>query len=477
MKKMIVTGLALTMWAHFPVFSAGNYNEGAASGQPNILLIIADDLTFHDIEPYGGTQARTPHIARLANEGVCFDNMFTATAMCAPTRQQLYTGIYPVRNGAFPNHGQVYPGVKSVAHHLQALGYQTALIGKQHFGPAESFPFEILGGKNHDNGKGKDVDLSKAEEFVRSTGNNPYFLIFTSNQPHGPLNRGDASAYPPEKIKVPPYLVDTRQTRTSLSNYFAEITYLDSLVGKCLDIVERSGEKENTIVIFTTEQGSGMPFCKWTNYDNGLKTGFIVRWPGKIKAGSRVEAMTQYVDVVPTLIELAGGEPGKIEVGVTDANGKTGFDGRSFKEVLTGEAVHFRDYVYGVHTTRGIIQGSDCYPIRSVRSNQYLYIQNLDHNAEFSNVVTGGALLRSWQNTGRPNDAARAVFYINRPAEELYDVKRDPYQLHNLIGDAALKPVVDALKKELAAFMKQQGDTGVGTEMNALDRQVKNNED
>ncbi|WP_066831643.1 sulfatase-like hydrolase/transferase [Rufibacter ruber] len=113
--------------------------------QPNILLILADDLTFRDIEPYGNTQVKTPNLARLAKEGLCLDNMYTATAMCAPARQQLYTGLFPVRNGAFPNHSQVYPGTKSVAHHLQALGYATGFLGKKHYNPESSFPWTYLG--------------------------------------------------------------------------------------------------------------------------------------------------------------------------------------------------------------------------------------------------------------------------------------------------------------------------------------------
>src|SRR5690606_32993702 len=116
--------------------------------RPNIILIMGDDLSYNDIEPYGNTQVRTPNLSLLAREGMCFDNMFTSTAMCAPTRQQLMTGVYPVRNGAYPNHSRVYDGTRSVAHHLQQLGYRTALIGKKHYAPEESFPFEYLGGRD-----------------------------------------------------------------------------------------------------------------------------------------------------------------------------------------------------------------------------------------------------------------------------------------------------------------------------------------
>ncbi|WP_048921137.1 sulfatase family protein [Rufibacter radiotolerans] len=451
----------------------GQTSKSSPRKQPNILLIMADDLTFRDIEPYGNTQVKTPNLSRLAKEGMTLDNMYSATAMCAPNRQQLYTGMFPVRNGAFPNHSQVYAGTKSVAHHLQAVGYNTALLGKKHYGNAESFPFTYLGGRDHDDGTGQDIDLSLAENFIKGSKAKPYFLVVASNQPHGPLNRGNAAAYPPAKIKVPADLVDTDATRKQLSLYFAEITYLDSLVGVCLDMVERSGQKNNTVVMFASEHGSGFPFAKWTTYDSGLKAGFIVRWPGQIKPGTRTKAMTQYVDVVPTLVDIAGGNPSTVNTGRKDALGNSGFDGTSFKKVLLGQTNTFRDYVYGVHTTRGVIQGSDSYPIRSVRSTKYLYINNLNAQARFQNVATSGKMIESWSKTGKPEDAQRAEKYVSRPAEELYDVEKDPFQLTNLAGSPALKNVQQNLKGQLAAFMKQQGDLGLATEMKAFERQPK----
>ena len=107
-----------------------------AADKPNIIIVLADDMSWHDAGCYGNTDIQTPHIDKLAKQGMRFTHAFTATAMCAPTRQQLYTGVFPVRNGAYPNHSGVYPGTKSLPHHLQALGYRVALLGKTHFKPA-----------------------------------------------------------------------------------------------------------------------------------------------------------------------------------------------------------------------------------------------------------------------------------------------------------------------------------------------------
>jgi len=134
--------------------------------KPNILFFIADDMTSIDCEPYGNKDVHTPNLAKSAKEGLTFDNMNNATAMCGPTRQSLYTGLFPVKNGSYPNHAQVYDNVISVVQHFKKLGYRVALIGKQHYAPMANFPFEYLGGRNSDNGKGQDVELADAEKWI-----------------------------------------------------------------------------------------------------------------------------------------------------------------------------------------------------------------------------------------------------------------------------------------------------------------------
>lgn len=451
--------------------------QSGGSQKPDILLFIADDMVWHECKPYGSAIVSTPNLAKLARQGMCFDAMFTSTAMCAPTRQQLYTGLCPVRNGAYPNHSVVHDGVRSIAHHLTELGYRVGLIGKRHFGPEQSFPFEYLGGLEHDDGAGSDLAVEKMTPFITRDKQQPYCLIVASNQPHSPWNRKlDGLVYQPDKITVPPYLVDTPATRNQLCKYYHEISYADEQLGRCVEVIDRMGRPEQTIFMFTSEQGSQFPFGgKWTCYDTGLKTGFIVRWSGKVKPNTRTGAMTQYVDVVPTLIEAAGGDLASCKPGRPDALGQTGFDGRSFLSVLLGKTQNHRDYVFGIQTTRGIIQGSDCYPIRSVRSGRYKYIWNLNWKGTFKNTVTDGAPIKSWRALGQkdPAVAERTKFYQHRPEEELYDLEQDPWELKNLAGDEKVGEVKAELRKELLAWMKQQGDEGIATEMQALSRQKK----
>lgn len=205
-----------------------------ADDRPNLLLFLADDLTFSDVACYGNPDVKTPFIDELASEGLRLTRCYNPAPACSPLRQSLYTGLYPVRNGAHPNHSRVYDHVRSLPHYLGALGYRTGIIGKRHEAPASAFPFEMLGGNHHDGGRspaGEDLPLENARPFLTRDPEQPWCLLVASNQPHAPWNRGDTSAYDPDALTVPPYLVDTPELREGLSRYYAEITYMDAQVG------------------------------------------------------------------------------------------------------------------------------------------------------------------------------------------------------------------------------------------------------
>jgi uncharacterized sulfatase len=224
------------------------------------------------------------------------------------------------------------------------------------------------------------------------------------------------------------------------------------------------GLADNTFVIFVSEQGSTFPHCKWTGYDTGLRSSVIVRWPGQVAAGSATDAMVGYVDVLPTFIELAGGDPREFD-----------FDGRSFAPVLTGEKAEHNEYVFGVQTSRGIISGPDAYGIRTVRDRRYRLIWNLNHEGEFQNTVTEGfPPFLSWVRKGEAGDVfarEQVERYRKRPEYELYDLEKDPFEMRDLAGNPDMAGVMRRLKAELAAWMEQQGDRGRATEAEAYRRQ------
>jgi N-sulfoglucosamine sulfohydrolase len=426
--------------------------------KPNLLFVIADDCTYRDLGCYGG-QAHTPNIDRLATQGMRFTQCFQAAPMCSPTRHNIYTGLYPVKSGAYPNHTFAKDGTRSIVHYLKPLGYRVALSGKTHIAPKDVFPFEYSGGKNPDF-----AAIDKLMSECNESGT-PFCLFACSNEPHSPWNKGDVSRYDVDKLKLPPYFVDTPETRKNLAAYLAEITYYDWQVGELLKLLDNHNLSDNTLVVVVSEQGSGFPFGKWTCYDTGLQSACIARWPGNIKPGSVTDAMIEYVDVLPTFVTAAGGKPAKV------------LDGKSFLPVLRGETDHHKDHVYGIMTTRGIINGSNHFGIRSVRSGKYKYILNLTPDVEFRNACTKSSIFQSWEAKAKAGDEDaqdKVRRYRQRTGEELYDITKDWYEWENLADDPKYAEVKAKLKTKLAAWMKEQGDQGQQTELEALNHQGRN---
>lgn len=439
-----------------------------ADNRPNLVFMIADDCTYLDLEIYGG-QAKTPHLKKLAAEGMQFSRCFQTAPMCSPTRHNIYTGIYPVKSGAWPNHTCVYPGTKSIAHYLGDAGYRVALSGKTHISPKDSFPFEY----DEEFRKG---DVTKAKPFPTieklitesKAAEKPFCLFACSNEPHSPYTKGNPNSYPPESLTLPPTWVDTPKTRKNYSEYLAEITYFDSQCGVLLDLLEKHDVSKDTLVVAVTEQGSAFPFAKWTCFELGLASGMVTRWPGKIKPNSKSAALVEYCDVTPTFLDAAG-----LPTPET-------MDGRSFLPVLLGQEKEHKSYTFGLHTTRGIINGSDVFGIRSCGTKTHRYIRNLHPNITFSNAVTKKDkgktdFWTSWVEKAEAGDEhakKMTAKYEHRPAEELYDVVNDPHCLDNLIESTDLQKLKAELAAVLDRWMKSQGDLGAATEAIAHTRKA-----
>ncbi|TWU49145.1 sulfatase family protein [Rubripirellula reticaptiva] len=442
------------------LFSEANWNAVVAdSAKPNIVFMIADDCTFRDLGCYGG-QAHTPNIDALADQGMRFTRCFQSAPMCSPTRHNIYTGLFPVTSGAYPNHTFVENETRCVSQYMKELGYRVAHSGKSHVSPTAVFDWEEIPGSGN-------PEFDKVDMFIGdcAQAKQPFCLLLCSNEPHTPWNKGDASRYPPSDIKLPPYFVDTDQTRASMSKYLAEITYYDDQVGQAVGLIDKHGLADDTLLVVVSEQGSSFPFAKWTCYDNGLQSGMIARWPGHIEAGAVNPAMVEYIDLLPTFIEAAGGTPDE------------SLQGQSLLAVLAGKQSH-KQHVFGIMTTRGINSGSDHFGIRSVRSDKFKYIWNLTPNEQFKNACTESPEFKSWivqAKAGDQDAAAKVRRYQYRPEVELYDVVSDPLELHNIAGDPQYDEIKENLKRKLDDWMDRCGDEGQATEMAALEHMKRGN--
>ncbi len=422
--------------------------------KPNFLVMIADDATYNDLSVYGGQNVKTPNIEQLAKDGMVFRGAYLSMAMCNPCRSELYTGMYPARNGACWNHSACRPGTKSIVHHLGDLGYRVALCGKKHVVPAESFEFEkVLGIEPGCVHPDPEFGTEGISEFLGQTGEQPFCLVTGLIEPHSPWTVGNPDHFDTEKLKLPLNMADTPETRRDYAKYLAEIEYLDQEIGEILKALDESGKAEDTLVIFTSEQGSQFPGNKWTNWNTGVHTGFIVRWPGQVEPGSQTNAMIQYADVLPTLIQAAGADPPQNEI-----------DGSSFLDVILGEADRHRELAYFMHNN---IPEGPPYPIRAVTDGQYHYIRNLTPEAIYIEKHLMGPpkwhdYWATWVFDTTFSERTRMLVsrYMKRPPEQLYRLDEDPYEMTNLADDAEHADAKKRLSEELDRWMESQGDPG-----------------
>lgn len=445
--------------AALTILLAGCLANGAAALRaddppPNFVIVLADDCTYNELPLYGGKNLQTPNIDRLASQGMLFRRAYLAMSMCVPCRAELYTGLYPIRSGVAWNHSPAHPATRSVCHYLGERGYRVGLAGKVHVNPREVFPFEMVEGFERDCvAATAGHDCTGIREFITRDPKQPFYLAIGLVVPHAPWTAGDPSRFNPKRLVLPPHLVDTPVTRQSFAAYLAEIEVLDRQLGDILTTIDETGQAERTIVLFSSEQGGQFPGCKWTNWDLGVHTAMVARWPGKIPSGTETDALVQYADVLPTLIEAAGGDPVPLNL-----------DGTSFLPVLLGKKNDHRRYIYLMHNN---VPEGPPYPIRSIRDDRLHYIRNLtpdeiyierhlmgrsEHNPYWS----------SWMFTSPDNPHAYATVrrYIRRPAEELYDPAQDPFELNNLAGDPRYAADKARLSSELDRWMAEQNDPG-----------------
>jgi len=416
-----------------------------AQQRPNIVVIVADDLASHELGCYGGKNVPTPNIDRIAREGVQFTNCYASIAMSVPIRASLYTGLYPVRSGTYKNHQTSRSDIKSITSYLPEEGYQVWRTGKTHTTPRSVFPFDEIPGFE------VDCVAPTADYFTDSLktrilgAKDPFCLFVCSTNPHAPWTVGNPSAFDPDKLVLAPVLPDNKDFRQIYCKYLAEVKALDEQVGAIWKLLQETGQLDNTLLIFLGEQGPQFPGGKWTNWDYGLHSAMLARYPAKIKAGSVSDVLVQYEDIFPTLIDFTGGKP------------VPAIEGRSFLPALFGKNTECRQWAYGIHNN--VPEGS-AYPIRSVRDKRYKLIMNLTPEAAYMEKhVMNSKVWTCWIN-GDAHAKEMAERYVHRPAIEFYDTKTDPWELNNLASDKKYATKIAEMKRLIEQWMQEQGDKG-----------------
>ena len=406
--------------------------------RPNIIWISTEDFSPH-LGCYGDKVAQTPTLDKLASQGVRFTNVFTTAAICAPCRAGIITGMYqtsigcmhmrttsyrrsvdnPVEFTAVPPHY-----VKAFTEYLRVAGYYCTNNNKTDYQFAKDpVPASIWD------------DCSKTAHYKnRPDKNQPFFAVFNHVGTHESQNWDISKVKTdPKKVKVPPYYADTEIVRRNLAKSYDNTARLDSVVADLLAELDREGLAENTIVFFWGDHGDGLPRAKRWLYDSGLQIPLIIRWPGKIKPGTVNDQMISSIDFGPTVLSMAG-----VKV-------PSHMQGQPF---LGNQVAEPRQFVFG--TRDRVDESYDM--IRSVRSKDFLYIRNFYPNEPFHiwvpylNKMPIMQEMMRLDAEGKLNPDQKKWMADTRPAEELYDVKADPFQLNNLAENQKYKKILSEMR-------------------------------
>lgn len=485
--------------------------KAEAAGQPNVLFCISDDQSWEHASAYGYQAIRTPNFDRVAREGVLFNNAFSPSPGCSPTRAAMLTGrhIWQIENAGthastFPKKYVTYPDV------LEQHGYFIGGTGKL-WGPGE---FELSGRTRNPAGpsysertlKPPYKGISKTDyaanfgDFLADRPKDrPFCFWYGAHEPHRVFSKGMGlkEGKRLEDVAVPPFLPDTEEIRSDILDYCTEIEWFDKHLGSILEQLEAIGELDNTLVIVTSDNGMAFPRAKANMYEYGFHMPLAIRWGEKVKGGRVVDDLVAFVDLTATILEAAGAvhpstefpPAGKSIMNILlSQKGGLVDDGREF--IVAGRERHSSSRF-----------NSLSYPQRVIRTRQYLYIRNFHPERwpagapqKYLAAYTGPAKTQDdrlayveaeepegleleamhggyhdidgcpsldFLINNRDDPAIAPYFHMaidKRPAEELFDIGKDPGCIKNLAGDPDFAAVKGELWEKLSATLRATGD-------------------
>lgn len=435
------------------VFMAGS---ASAEKPPHIVVILTDDHGVRHSTPYGSKEIRTPNMQTMADHGMVFDRAYVASPSCCPSRTALLTGLMPENNGVVGNHesANLKPGTTSLMTNLIDLGYTVIWTGKIAHGTTGAELVDKRIQVVRGSGRGILERMEAIESCLDAVPkSSPVAVFIGSTDTHTPWAKPAEVRSTPDKVELPPKTYDTPAARKEMGRYVESVETVDRIVGRTREMINTHLDAENTLVLYTSDHGQAWPFGKWGLYEDGIRTSLLAVWPGKIKPGVRTGAMVSWIDIVPTLIDIAGGTVPE------------GIDGRSFKQVLLGTTDAHRDHIFAVHKGD---KAMNVYPIRSVRTEQWKYILNLHPEFRYTthmDLAPQGtahchAAWPSWIEAAKtdPQAAAFLQAYHSRPGEELYDLGTDPDEKVNLAGEPEHQEPLAELRALVRDRMREVND-------------------
>ncbi|MFK5920868.1 MAG: sulfatase [Verrucomicrobiota bacterium] len=433
--------------------------------RPNILFCIADDWGWPHAGAYGEPVVQTPTFDRIARQGVLFHHAYISSPSCTPSRNAILTGQWHWRLGPGGNlHSTLDQKLKVYPHILAKAGYHTGYWRKS-WGPGK------LDGKwKKDPPAGKNYKKGFAQFLAARPKGEPFCFWLGASDPHRPYETGSGreSGMDLSKIKLFPFFPESEVIRSDYADYFFEVQRFDDDVAAALKLLEETGELDNTIVVITGDHGMPFPRCKSNVYDSGSRVPLVLSWPAKVKAGQVMNGFVSLTDLAPTFLSAAG-------VAIPDE-----MTGRDLLPAVTGggDALLRQDVLFGKERHVPSQEAPDMggYPTRALRTADFLYIRNYEpyrwpngtpfwEKAAFTGAWFGdtdGGPTKNYIADNKDKDEAHRRSwdwcFAKRPADELYDLKKDPDQLHNVAAEVAYAGVLKKLTTQLTAELAASGD-------------------
>ena len=430
----------------------------------NIVLITADDMNWDSLGCTGSTVPNiTPHIDKLAAEGILFKQAHATIPVCQPVRATMHTGLYPQNSGC-RGFGPIKDEVKTINEVMQEAGYLISMLAKTpHYKPYEKWCVDYtVHAKELDVGRNPEKFRKHTAKFLKMAAeqDKPFFHHVNCQDPHRPFfwsgEKSHEGTYPPirreikpEEVEVPKFLEDLPKVREEVAEYYSCVYRLDECVGAVMDELKKAGRDKDTLVMFFGgDHGMAFPYAKSNTYDNGTRAALILRWPEVIPAGQvDNDHLVATIDMAPTLLEAARLPALK------------NIDGRSFLTIAKGEKQDGWDKVvtmYHETFSKRLLE------MRCIRTKDKAYIWNAwsdgkqTYRAENMSGKTWKAMLEAGKTN--PEIQKRCDFYLYRTPEEFYVVSEDPVERTNRIKDPKFEKDIAAFKNELKEWLKDKND-------------------
>lgn len=437
--------------------------SGQSESPPNILFCISDDQSWNHAGAAGDPVVKTPAFDRVAANGVLFTHAFCDAPTCGPSRSAILTGQHIWRLEEAGNiHSTLPSKFATYTELLEGVGYTIGHTSKG-WSPGRLEP----GGRTRN--PAGDTFESFDQFMGQRPADKPFCFWLGSRDPHRPydLGSGKESGKDPAKVIVPPHMPDNSVTRNDILDYYVEVERFDSNVERALNLLEETGQLDNTIVVVTSDHGMPFPRAKASLYDYGSRVPLAISWPSAVPSGRTVDDFVSLSDMAPTFLEAAGLAPHE------------DMTARSLLPVLrsseSGQVDSSRDTAFfAMERHDGCRRGGKGYPCRAIRTSDYLYIRNFEptrwpsgspNAADCARGIPYGEIDSSptktfmMENRDDPTvDRLAELAFGTRPGHELYDLRKDPGQLRNVATEPALADQAKELDGQLMAHLAETGD-------------------